>query len=57
MSNLTPDPKRDDNPVPVPSGAIERGLELSDLRVPGEALQQRELFVEYTDLAGCRLRI
>ena len=52
MSNLTPDPKRDDNPVPVPPGAIERGLELSDLRVPGEALQQRELFNEY--IKSCR---
>ena len=52
MSNLTPDPKRDDNPIPVPSGAIERGLDLSDLRVPGEALQQRELFVEY--IKSCR---
>ncbi len=52
MSNLTPDPKRDDNPIPVPSGAIERGLELSDLRVPGESLHQRELFVEY--IKSCR---
>ena len=52
MSNLTPDPKRDDNPVPVPSGAIERGLELSDLWVPGEVLQHRELFVEY--IRSCR---
>ena len=52
MFNLTPDPKRDDKRVPVPSGALERGLELSDLRVPGEALHHRELFVEY--IRSCR---